>query len=326
VADSICLPDVPTDRLTDSLVASIAAAATALGLPVHRPSVGHEVQRDAWVLAVGPPAYYRAFMEHVEGATRIAWFGEPLPRAAEDDSRGSGSSVASRLPRVLRPLRDLPLPGRLALVRSDVLADRERQRNLEQVMEAAAVVERLVTTSRDRALALKRRGVHVDVVPYGYHSVFAGPMTADGDRDIDVLVLAGLGSTGRRAHLLPRVLDELGHGVRIVVTDDRWGRERDALLRRARVLLDVHRVSGNFVGLRLVLAAAAGAVLVTDPMDDPHPFIPGTHHVEAPTTDLAHAATELLADEPRRVRMVQASQALIAGELSMRRSLERVIS
>ena len=65
----------------------------------------------------------------------------------------------------------------------------------------------------------------------------------------------------------------VGRGLRVV--EGVWGHDREVLLRRTRVVLDVHRIPGNFVGLRLLLSLAAGAALVTEPMTDPYPFMPG---------------------------------------------------
>jgi hypothetical protein len=112
----------------------------------------------------------------------------------------------------------------------------------------------------------------------------------------------------------------------LTVAQDVWGADRNALLRRSRVVLNVQRVPGNFIGTRLILALAAGAVVVTDPMDDPHPFVPGVHYVEAPLGSVLDEAVALLADEPRRRRIVEAGQALLTREVSMPRSLARVLA
>ena len=116
---------------------------------------------------------------------------------------------------------------------------------------------------------------------------------------------------------------EAGSGLRIV--EGVWGAERDALLRRTCVLVDVHRIPGNFIGLRLLLSLAAGAALVTEPMTDPWPFIPGVHYLEAPGPDLLQVASELAADPVRRSALVDAGQALLRDQLTMRASLEGVL-
>ena len=65
---------------------------------------------------------------------------------------------------------------------------------------------------------------------------------------------------------------------------------------------------------------------MTDTIDDPFPFEPGVDHVEAPVDGLVAAIADLLDDEPRRRAMVEAGQARLLGDLSMRCSLERVLA
>jgi hypothetical protein len=61
--------------------------------------------------------------------------------------------------------------------------------------------------------------------------------------------------------------------------------------------------------------------MVTEPLFRPEPLVPGVHYVEAETSDLAQAALDLLKDEPRRRRLVEAAQALLTKDLDLRRTL-----
>ena len=110
------------------------------------------------------------------------------------------------------------------------------------------------------------------------------------------------------------------------VLENVWGSERNALLRRSKVVLNISLTPGDFVGVRLVLALAAGAVVVTEPLRDPFPFVPGEHFVEAPLGGLLETARDLVADEPRRRRIAESGQALLTGELTMARCLGRVLA
>jgi hypothetical protein len=112
---------------------------------------------------------------------------------------------------------------------------------------------------------------------------------------------------------------------RLTLLDGVWGAQRCDLLRRARVVLNVARSPGDFVGVRLVLAIAAGAVVVSEPITDPFPFVAGVHFVEAPLERLLDTAREIEADEPRRRHIAEAGQALLTGELSMAHCLSRVL-
>jgi hypothetical protein len=138
---------------------------------------------------------------------------------------------------------------------------------------------------------------------------------------------ADLFARTRRGAIVRRITESLKPSLAPVLVDGGlYGQEREDLLGRTRVVLDVHRVPGNFNGLRFMFAAAAGAVLVSEPCDDPRPLIPGKHYVEAPVEGLAAAIRDTLADEPRRRQIVEAGQELLRGELAMSRTLERVLA
>lgn len=99
------------------------------------------------------------------------------------------------------------------------------------------------------------------------------------------------------------------------------------------------RVTGTPVGPRaarpayyylrvtaFVVAAAAGAALLSEPLHRPEPLEPGVHYLEAPSTQMAQSVADLLADEPRRLRIVEAAQSLLASDLHMRNVLPRLVA
>ena len=192
-----------------------------------------------------------------------------------------------------------------------------RARNLRQLETLARRVDRLVVTSRDRQAALADRDLAAEAVPFGYAEAVAGPLFPpdQGTRDLAIVTLARrhLGLSGR-ALIVDRWRDE---EPRLNAIEDAWGDERGKLLRRSRVVLNPSRIPGDFGGWRLVLALAAGAVVVSEPMADPFPFVSGVHFVEAPADGLLAAARDLIADEPRRRRIASAGQSLLAGDLAM---------
>lgn len=324
-----------SDELTLSLIAAVRVAAEESGYRTRSVDAGDRNDTVDVLIAVGLPQYYEAVLRDRESGTRaIAWFGEPLPRGA---SLGGSVPLAARrvvgrtlgaVHRPLRRLRAMPLPVPLAAARAAAYIERERQANLEAAGRSSDLVDLVVTTSHDRKAELVRHGVDARVVPFGYHERFAGsivPSTVA--RDVDVVSIgSGLDWASRRARGTKATLEALGPRLRVATPERAWGDERHALLSRARVMLDVHRAPGNFVGLRLLLALTAGVALVTEPLDDPRPFVPGVHYVEAPLADLPEAVGGLLADEPARRRIVDAGQALISSELTMERSLAAVLA
>ncbi|MES2209907.1 MAG: glycosyltransferase [Chloroflexota bacterium] len=332
-ATSVAIAPGATDPLSSSLVRAIADTVRELGLDAPPVASRHEERLPDALISVGLPLLYHDSRDGSAATRQIAWFGEPLPRRPDGVGRPApfGRPVmAAALRRLGRPgrlVRGVPLPARLDGLRAAAYVERERQVNLAAALRRARAVDLVVVTSRDRAAVLAGFGIAARVVPFGYHPTLAGPIVTDTDgRDIPAVAFgSGLTWSSRRARGLQACAKHLGPD-RLVLAGATWGKERDGLLRRSRILLDVHRIPGNFIGLRILFAAAAGAVLVTEPLDDPHPFVPGRHFVEAPLDALAQAVDELLADEHRRQQIVEASQTFITGPLSMAASVRAVLA
>lgn len=317
-------------QLTREYVDSALAAAAELGLEARLVGPGEDQAGLGVLLAVGWQGSFLPMLAAPPVCPRIVWVGEPLVSARD---KGGGLLAAAARSRAmdllrfpLRPLRFAPLPRPLARLRSAATLERERARNVRQLQALVRAADHLVVTSRDRRATLAELGIEADAVPFGYAPAVAGTLTSPEATPRD-LPLVFLGVTDPRIGWQRSVIQRWRSEVPgLTVAQDVWGAERNSLLRRARVVLNVQRVPGNFIGTRLVLALAAGAVVVTDPMSDPHPFVPGVHYVEAPLERLLDEARALLADDVRRCRIVEAGQGLLAQELSMTRSLARVLA
>lgn len=323
------------DAVSSDLAAGIEAGARELGIDVAWVGDSASAAERDVVIGVGYPYYYPWLARALPATRRIAWLGEPLPPA--DD--GAVRRLFRALP--MGRIIDTVAPGgrlggrgrrsvRLSEWRERASFDHDRRLNLAAHRRAAKDGIRIVVTSSDRAASLRRVGLEAAVVPFGYHPVLAGPpQDAVGtERDIDVLVLAtGVADVPtRRVRVLAQVLRDLGPDVRTkVISGGAFGAERRRALCRARVVLNVHRVPGNFTGIRTVLVGAAGAVIVSEPVDTPGPFIPGVHYLEAPPDELAATVRALLADDPRRIEMARTTQRFLVEELTMARSLQAVL-
>jgi hypothetical protein len=319
--------------LTLELVEAARLAAAELSIEARIVGPSDDRARLHTLLGIG---YQRDFLAVFDSAAndrptprRVAWVGEPLLPLGE-----TGGGLAARLGRSplldlvrvpLRPLRGIPLPQPLARVRGEMLGERERARNARDLERVAGLCDVLVVTNKSAASVLQHRGVAASVVPWGYAPGVAGEILPPdrGDRDLTVVSLGLMDArvAWRRGGLARLSASD----PRLTLVENVWGSDRNALLRRSRVLLNVQRVPGNFIGYRLIIALAAGAVVVTDPMTDPYPFVPGVHFVEAPLESLLDEALALLGDEHRRRRIVEAGQALLTSELTMARSLSRVL-
>jgi hypothetical protein len=323
------------DFLVQDVMRGIEGSARDLGIDVAWVGDSRSAARRDVVIAVGYPHYYDWLARRLPSTRRIIWIGEPLPPPDERPA----ARLLRRLPtgRIL----DRIAPGariggrgersvRLTEWRERAAFDHDRRFNLASHRRAKWDGFDLVVTSADRAASLRHAGIDAAVVPYGYHADLAGPpQPADGTgRDIDVLVLAHgvAGLPTRRVRVLAEVLHDLGPTVRTkLMSAGAFGIERQRELGRARVVLNIHRVPGNFTGIRTVLAGAAGAVIVSEPVDTPAPFVPGVHYLEAPARALAATIHTILDDEPRRVRIATTMQRLLLDELTMARSLEAVL-
>ena len=322
------------DPLFASLVAAVRAAAEDLGLEVADVRAPDDEPGLDRVLIIGRPGRHLPLLSSRPTVPRTIWSGEPLPadgpiRAAVAGPGQPGRAAPRREPpRVGRWIRAAPLGGPAARWRARILADRLVRANLTELAWAASRGAGLVVTSHDRAAVLAGHGLRARVVPFGYHAALAGPLTPPDTepRDIPVLSLGASSRHLRRGHLLARFAADRAGGPALLPLDGVWGGERSGILRRSRVLLDVHRIPGTFIGVRLILALAAGVAVVTEPMTDPRPFEPGVTHLEVPADDLLDAARSLVADEERRRSMVLAGQALLAERLLLTESVLAVIA
>lgn len=291
-------------------------------------SAADEAQVDV-VLAIGSVFLYPGLVARPRNARRVLWHVEPLPRM-------SGASRGG-IHRLLPTGRILDL-GRAAMPpmartatwrrwREQAANVREPLTNLVQLRRHTAAFDRIVVDARSRAQGALEAGIPVDIVPFGYHPSYAGPIGAAGPRDLDVVALGNVDPVARRRRIVAAIEDELGKShVEVTRIDGHvYGAARRAVLERARVSIDVHRIPGGYPLYNFILASAAGAALVTEPLAGPEPLVPGLHYVEAPTVDLARAARDLLSDEPRRRRIVEAAQALLASDLDLRRTLPRAL-
>jgi hypothetical protein len=315
--------------MSDELVEAVLAGAADIRRDARVIRPGDDQSRLGVLLGVGNPDSFLPVFAAPPDCPRVIWVAEPV--LVRDEPAGGFLTRIARSPALdhlrhpLGRLKDAPLPGPLARMRASATIEHHRARVVRELAALALCVDRVVVTSRDRRIALLDHGVDADAVPFGYAAAAAGPLTspAAGDRDLDFVSLGIVHPriAGRRAVVQQWRAQE----PRLAVLDDVWGEERGRLLRRTRTVLNVARTPGNFVGLRLVLAIAAGAVVVSEPMTDPFPFVAGVHFVAAPLEGLLDAARELCADEPRRRRIAEAGQALLADELSMASCLRRAL-
>lgn len=157
--------------------------------------------------------------------------------------------------------------------------------------------------SLDNVQFLRARGCSVRHVPLGYASSMTR-IAPTPDQDIDILFYGDISE--RRAP----VLDALRRtGLNVVIVSDVYGAERDALIARAKVVLNVHNHDGikALETPRVYYLLANRKAVVTEIKDDvPIDADLRSAMVGAPYGKLVDACVELARDAHRRVLLEEA--------------------
>lgn len=314
----------------NELIVAAEAAARDLGVPTRRVATEADEAEVDVLIAVGFPHHHPDLLRRRRRAHRVLWYGEPLATPG----RGLGPAVLRVIPAAGiadAAMRALPSLARRRIVstwRGRAAAERLAVRNLGEIARVAARFDDIAMTSDLRVRAAAAIGVGARVVPFGYHASTSGPLAPIdlASRDVPVLVLGTeLEGHTRRAAILDTVRRALEPDVPVMLVGaGLYGEARTRLLRRTRVVLDVHRVPGNFAGVRLVMAAAAGAVFVTEPFTGPTVAVPNVHFVEARAERLADAVRRVVASDALARRTAEAAQDLLRTELAMATCLRRL--
>ncbi len=198
-----------------------------------------------------------------------------------------------------------------------------------QFFKRQGLLDRLVVTSAARTRALTRLGFRCVTVPLGYDATLLGEDRCQ-PRDRDVLFLGNPGSPRRRA-LLGAIADALAaHGVLLEIVDGDPGfldgDARTDLLNRCRVFLNLLRAPDEFTGHRLLLGMANKALVVSERLVDPTPFVPDQHFVHASQDALVDTILRGLADGAMRKRVVEHAYQFITTDLAMPRMCERCLA
>ncbi|MCR4412601.1 MAG: glycosyltransferase, partial [Thermoguttaceae bacterium] len=171
----------------------------------------------------------------------------------------------------------------------------------------------------------RRRGVPAEYVPLGYAPSAEAQETGDGRRDIDVLFLGHHSAKRARffAQHAPRLAAWNCHLVLNDVQEPRLagtpgfvsGQARSQLLRRARILLNLHSAKRHyFEWQRALYAMANGCLLVSETSQGAEPLVDGQHLVFADEEQLMDRCEEYLRDEPKRRALADRAYRFLLAE------------
>jgi glycosyl transferase family 1 len=232
----------------------------------------------------------------------VLWHVEPLPLP---------HAAARRWPRpTVRELAKIVLRDARA---SDVYSNVWNLRRLH----AHGLPDVLAVSTYERAAFLAERDIDAVVAPMGYEE-------ADGrdlglERDIDVLLL-GTTTIARRKRAVKQ-LRRAGVSV-LAVGDYRnpayFGESRTKLVNRAKIMLSVARFPGTLAGKRFVTSMACKALVVSDPVFDPRPYVPERHFVQGELDELPALIERYLFDDAARGEITERAHAFVTRELTMR--------
>lgn len=199
-------------------------------------------------------------------------------------------------------------------------------------LRSQGMLKLICVFSETNASFFRHYQLPVSVIPMGYHPHF-GERLADVERDIDVVFL---GSTrdDRRRSLIPELEQKMGdRGIRFVIKDGSpkhghvFGADRTLLLNRAKIMLNIMRQPWDDPVFRLLLAAPAGAMLISENLLQTAmgPFQPGVHFAMADLDSMIETIREYLSADPARIRITDQAYEFVTGELTMQNMAKKVL-
>ncbi len=195
-------------------------------------------------------------------------------------------------------------------------------------LHRSGLLDVLGLSSQVYAAHLARAGIRSVVVPRGYHPSYGVPL--DGERDI-ALVWMGKTRTRRRRRTIlaiQRDLANLGHRMEIfdgVTRPFVYGAERSRLLNRTRFMLNLPTYPHDELSIRLVLAAANGAVTISDVANASPPFEPEAHYLSLPIDAIPGAIDHYVRHEAERRAIADRTYAFICSRLTLEASIRLLL-
>jgi hypothetical protein len=256
----------------------------------------------AWRQLQAAPRSKRPFM--------VIWHYEPLPPPR-----------AAKLPWPRPHLREVV---KILLRRSsatDVYSNYLRLRSLAR----HGLPDLLVVSTLSRREFLAECGITAHWAPMGYHPSLGRDLGLP--RDIDVLFLGDV-KIPRRKPLLAQLQQ---HRVNLMAVGDwsdpaYWGENRTRLLNRTKIFLNVQRYTGELSGQRLLIGMANKALVISEPMYNPAPYVSGKHYLTATIEEMPEVIRYYLTHEDERRAMVEDAYRLVTQEVTLEHSLSRILA
>lgn len=167
----------------------------------------------------------------------------------------------------------------------------------------------------ERARLLEERGIRSSFVPLGYHPQMGSDR--GGVRDLDILFLGRIKDD--RAVLLRFLQNELRpEGATVMIEEGPcFGEDRTKLLNRAKMSLNLLGREKELARSRVLLSIACGATVISEPLDDPSPFVPGKHLVCASPGEMPSVIRHFLHHDQERRKIAEAARDFVSTNMTM---------
>jgi hypothetical protein len=184
-------------------------------------------------------------------------------------------------------------------------------------------VDHFIMSTNQRRRFLASRKIASEFIPVGAHEEMGRDLGLP--RDIPVGFLGNI-KHGRRAMMLERLEQRLQqNGITLnKMTQDCYGEKRCQWLNRTRILISLHNYSWNPAWIRFLLAAKCGTVIVSEPMNDEHPMVPGIHFISSTLEEMPDTILKLLNDSEKIQQVTKTAAELCDTELTLFQSMKKM--
>jgi len=193
-----------------------------------------------------------------------------------------------------------------------------------------SLLDVLVLSSTVYAKYLSQYGIDSIIVPRGYHP-FYGRRLLNMKRDIAV-VWMGQTRTKRRKkaiYWLQKQLEKQGQVMHIYDAEKDtfiYGEKRAQILNRAWFVLNIFTNPTDELSIRYYIAAANGAVILTEPGENEYEFITGEHLVECQVEDMPDVIQYYLAHEEEWRSISENMLSFMKNDLTLEQSISKMLN
>ncbi|HLF30194.1 MAG TPA: glycosyltransferase [Xanthomonadales bacterium] len=239
----------------------------------------------------------------------VHWFSEPLP-----PPRAAG------LPRPSLHLKEVAKILMRDTRTTDVYSNAARLRSLVR----SELLDLLVVSTPARRQYLAEQGIAAHYVPLGYNrSQFGHDLGLERTRD--VIFLGAM--VPRRLKVLKRLeragihIEQLGSWFDPAC----WGESRTRFLNQTKIFLNIARYPGELPGARLILGMANKCLVVSEPIYDSGPYVPGEHFVVCSIDEMPDLIRYYLAHPEARQKIIDAGHRLVTETVTLERSIKQIL-